>query len=158
MLSPRTVNKYAEHVKQVVESLKSPNGEPVHNRKWNAEIMDLPIVEHAEQKRPSLKASTISELINKSSGQEQALYVLLAATGMRISEALAVERRHFSNHGRSITVEQQVEKDSTRIVKHLKTGSAYYAPSAATTEMVEAILKDKKKILPWLLPHCDWAE
>jgi malate dehydrogenase len=34
------------------------------------------------------------------------------------------------------------------IVKHLKTGSAYYAPSAATVEMVEAILKDKKKILP----------
>jgi malate dehydrogenase len=34
------------------------------------------------------------------------------------------------------------------IVKHLKTGSAYYAPSAAVTEMVEAILKDKKKILP----------
>jgi malate dehydrogenase len=34
------------------------------------------------------------------------------------------------------------------IVKYLKTGSAYYAPSSATAEMVEAILKDKKKILP----------
>ncbi len=34
------------------------------------------------------------------------------------------------------------------IVKYLKTGSAYYAPSAATVEMVEAILKDKKKVLP----------
>jgi malate dehydrogenase len=33
-------------------------------------------------------------------------------------------------------------------VKYLKTGSAYYAPSAAVAEMVEAILKDKKKILP----------
>src|SRR5512142_315902 len=34
------------------------------------------------------------------------------------------------------------------IVNYLKTGSAYYAPSAAAVEMVEAILKDKKKILP----------
>ena len=34
------------------------------------------------------------------------------------------------------------------IVALLKTGSAYYAPSAATLEMVEAILLDKKKILP----------
>jgi malate dehydrogenase len=34
------------------------------------------------------------------------------------------------------------------IVKLLKTGSAYYAPAASTAEMVEAILKDKKKILP----------
>ena len=33
-------------------------------------------------------------------------------------------------------------------MKYLKTGSAYYAPSAAAVEMVEAILKDKKKILP----------
>lgn len=34
------------------------------------------------------------------------------------------------------------------IVSLLKTGSAYYAPSSATVEMVEAIIKDKKKILP----------
>jgi integrase len=123
-LKPRTVNKYIEHVKQVVESLKGPNGEPIHNRKWDAETMDLPVVEHAEQKRPSLKASTVSELITASSGQEQALYVLLAATGMRVSEALAVETRHFTNNGLTITVEQQVEKDSARVVKYLKTAAA----------------------------------
>ena len=34
------------------------------------------------------------------------------------------------------------------IVKYLKTGSAYYAPSAAAVEMVESILRDKKKVLP----------
>src|SRR2546422_9252926 len=34
------------------------------------------------------------------------------------------------------------------IVNFLKSGSAYYAPGASTVEMVEAILKDKKKILP----------
>ena len=34
------------------------------------------------------------------------------------------------------------------IVNYLKTGSAYYAPAAAAVEMVEAILRDKKKILP----------
>jgi len=123
-LTPRTVNKYIEYVKQAVESLKGPNGEPVHNRKWNAETMDLPIVEFAGQKRPSLKAKAISELIAGSCDQEQALYVLLGASGMRISEALAVEPRHFINEGRTIKVEQQVEKDSPRIVKYLKTAAA----------------------------------
>ena len=34
------------------------------------------------------------------------------------------------------------------IVSLLKTGSAYYAPAAAITEMVESILKDQKKTLP----------
>jgi integrase len=123
-LSPRTVNKYIEYVKQVVESLKAPNGEPVYNRKWNAETMDLPIVEYSEQKRPSLKAKAISEFISDSCGQEQALYVLIAATGMRISETLAVETGHFINGGRTIKVEQQVEKDSPQIVKYLKTAAA----------------------------------
>jgi malate dehydrogenase len=39
------------------------------------------------------------------------------------------------------------------IVKHLKTGSAYYAPSAAAVEMVESIVRDQKRVLPcaaWL--------
>jgi len=39
------------------------------------------------------------------------------------------------------------------IVKHLKTGSAYYAPSSGAVQMVEAIVKDQKRILPcsaWL--------
>jgi len=86
--------------------------------------MDLPIVKPKDQKRPTLKASAVSALISTSSGQEQALYVLLAATGMRISEALAIESRHFINDGRTIRVEQQVAKDSPRIVKYLKTEAA----------------------------------
>jgi malate dehydrogenase len=43
---------------------------------------------------------------------------------------------------------QRTRNGGAEIVKHLKTGSAYYAPSAATVEMVESILKDKKKVLP----------
>lgn len=42
----------------------------------------------------------------------------------------------------------RTRKGGGEIVALLKTGSAYYAPSAAVVEMVEAILKDKKKILP----------
>ena len=43
---------------------------------------------------------------------------------------------------------QRTRDGGAEIVKYLKTGSAYYAPAAAIAEMVEAILKDKKKILP----------
>jgi malate dehydrogenase len=43
---------------------------------------------------------------------------------------------------------ERTRKGGGEIVNLLKTGSAYYAPSAAITDMVEAILKDKKKILP----------
>jgi integrase len=123
-LSPRTISKYVEFVQQIVASFKCTNGEPVHKRVWDAETMDLPVAKQSEQKRPSLKADSISKLIHGSSGQEQALYLLLAATGMRISEALALETKHFINNGRTIIVEQQVEKDVPRIVRHLKTDAA----------------------------------
>lgn len=49
------------------------------------------------------------------------------------------------------TIQQLVtrtQNGGAEIVRHLKTGSAYYAPSAATIEMVESILKDQKKVLP----------
>ena len=50
-------------------------------------------------------------------------------------------------------VVQRTRDGGAEIVKHLKTGSAYYAPSAAAVQMVEAIVLDKKRILPcaaWL--------
>jgi malate dehydrogenase len=49
------------------------------------------------------------------------------------------------------TIDQLVQRardGGAEIVKYLKTGSAYYAPSSAAVEMAESILKDKKKVLP----------
>ena len=43
---------------------------------------------------------------------------------------------------------QRTRDGGAEIVKLLKTGSAFYAPSAGVTEMVQSILKDQKKILP----------
>jgi malate dehydrogenase len=43
---------------------------------------------------------------------------------------------------------ERTRKGGAEIVNLLKTGSAYYAPSAAVAEMVDAIVLDKKKILP----------
>lgn len=51
-------------------------------------------------------------------------------------------------HDRLQQIVQRTRDGGAEIVKLLKTGSAYYAPSAASVEMVEAILRDKKKILP----------
>jgi malate dehydrogenase len=48
---------------------------------------------------------------------------------------------------------QRARTGGAEIVKHLKTGSAYYAPSAAAVQMCEAIVYDQKRILPcaaWL--------
>ena len=60
--------------------------------------------------------------------------------GIPITELIEPERLE--------QIVQRTRDGGAEIVKYLQAGSAYYAPSAAVTEMVEAILKDKKKILP----------
>jgi malate dehydrogenase len=60
--------------------------------------------------------------------------------GIPITELLPPERIQ--------ALVQRTRDGGAEIVGLLKTGSAYYAPAASTVEMVEAILKDKKKILP----------
>jgi len=46
------------------------------------------------------------------------------------------------------SIVQRTRDGGAEVVKHLKTGSAYYAPSAAAAEMVDAILLDQKRVLP----------
>jgi len=60
--------------------------------------------------------------------------------GVPVTEFLPLDR-----------IEALVERTRTggsEIVRFLKTASAFYAPASATVEMVEAVLKDKKRILP----------
>jgi len=48
----------------------------------------------------------------------------------------------------------RARKGGAEIVGLLKTGSAYYAPAAACAQMAEAIIKDKKRVIP-CAAYCD---
>jgi malate dehydrogenase len=66
-------------------------------------------------------------------------------SGIPVTQLLDAERLE--------KIVDRARNGGAEIVAHLKTGSAYYAPSAAAVQMVEAIVKDKKRILPcaaWL--------
>lgn len=60
--------------------------------------------------------------------------------GVPLSECLPKDRLE--------AIVKRTRDGGAEIVKLLKTGSAFYAPSAAIVEMAESILRDKKKILP----------
>jgi len=60
--------------------------------------------------------------------------------GIPITELLTQDRIE--------AIVERTRNGGAEIVKLLKTGSAYYAPSSAAVEMAEAIIKDNKKILP----------
>src|ERR687884_515084 len=60
---------------------------------------------------------------------------------------------HLIDRAKLDGIVDRTRNGGAEIVKHLKTGSAYYAPSAGAVEMAEAIVKDNKRILPcsaWL--------
>ena len=69
-----------------------------------------------------------------------------SVAGIPLTELLSAEKIE--------AIVQRTRNGGAEIVSLLKTGSAYYAPSAAAVQMAEAILKDKKRILP-CAAYCD---
>ncbi len=69
-----------------------------------------------------------------------------SAGGIPITQLVAPQRLE--------EIVKRARSGGAEIVGLLKTGSAYYAPAAATVQMAEAIIKDKKRILPCAV-YCD---
>jgi len=66
----------------------------------------------------------------------------------RLSSVSGIPLEDLIPADRLAAIVDRTRNGGAEIVKYLKTGSAYYAPSAAAVEMTESILKDKKKVLP----------
>jgi malate dehydrogenase len=66
--------------------------------------------------------------------------------GIPVSQLISAERLH--------AIVERTRSGGAEIVNLLKTGSAYYAPAAATAQMVEAIVRDKKRLIP-CAAYCD---
>jgi integrase len=119
-LAAKTIGTYIVMAKQIVESLADDDGQPIVPRKWDNDRIDLPIVNKREQRRVSLTAIQIETLIAVCEEEwERVLYILACASGLRISEALALDREHLSDDCSVIYVRQQVK--ANKIVACLKT-------------------------------------
>lgn len=99
----------------------------------------------------------IAEALNVSVEDIQAL--VLGGHGdsmvplVRYTTIAGVPLSEFMDAGTIEKIVKRTREGGIEIVNYLKTGSAYYAPSAAAVEMVEAIVKNKNRILPcaaWL--------
>src|SRR3954470_7856677 len=63
-----------------------------------------------------------------------------SVAGIPVTELIAADRL--------AAIVQRTRDGGAEVVKHLKTGSAFYAPSAAVAEMVDSIVRDQKRVLP----------
>jgi integrase len=89
-LSPKTIAELVSTVKQIVTSLVDEStGEPLLKREWSARFIDCPTI--ANQKQPCATREDVERCLKESSSdQEKVLYAVLAGSGLRIAEALAI--------------------------------------------------------------------
>jgi integrase len=104
--APKTMLNYLQVVKAVVGSLLTDDGEPVFPRKWNHEFIDLPLVK--DQHTPTLTAAEIEQIVSLARSWYGVLFCLLAGTGMRIGETLALEIADLSSDASTIHVRQNL--------------------------------------------------
>jgi integrase len=117
-LSPKSMDTYVNMAKEIVESLLHEDGEPVYARKWNNDVIGLPVVKKREQRRPKLMKEGVTAVIAISDTPwERMLYILCPAGGMRIGEVLALDMTCTSRRttGSSRCADKSREAKSFRI-------------------------------------------
>ena len=115
-LSPKTIQNYVQVVKMVVASAVNEDGEQLYPRQWNHDFIDMPVVKN--QKRPTFTSDEVTRLVAASEGKYRVLFALLAGTGMRIGEALALDVKDF--HDNMLTVRKSAWQ---KVIKGTKTDS-----------------------------------
>jgi integrase len=92
-LSPATINLAVWLMKKVVGSATDSRGNRLFTPGWNNDFIRLPRVNPKAQKAPITTSQTLQEAITATKGEVKVLVALLAGTGLRIGEALAIGMR-----------------------------------------------------------------
>jgi integrase len=108
-LSNKTIVSYFQVLQSVIASVVNGEGEQVHPRTWDSHFIGLPVVNPKKQNRPTRTAKEIEMIIAASWNRYQVLYSLLAGSGLRIGEALALKiDQHISDKCSTIHVRQSL--------------------------------------------------
>jgi integrase len=96
----------------------SSEGEQLHPRNWNFHFIGLPVIDEKKQRKPSLTASEVEQILARAKGRCRVLFALLAGTGLRIGEALGLKiGDHLSGDFSTIRVRQSVWRGSVQTPK-----------------------------------------
>lgn len=107
-LSAKTIVNYAQVPKMVVASVVTADGEQVYPRKWNHDFVGLPIIDRNKQHRPTVTEAEVGDITNHAAYRFAVLFALLAGTGLRAGEALALKPTDFSLDFRVLRVTRSI--------------------------------------------------
>ena len=107
-LAPKTIVNVVTVVKFVVASAVDEEGDQIHPRIWNHEFIQLPLIIKEKQNRPTINEAEISAMLTTLKGRDAVLVALVAGTGLRIGEALAIRTDDFDPLCRLLQVRRSV--------------------------------------------------
>lgn len=107
-LAPKTIVNVVTVVKFVVASAVDEEGDQIHPRAWNHEFIQLPLVIKENQNRPTITQDEIIELLSSLRERDAVLVALVAGTGLRIGEALAVRTDDFHTDYRVLHIQRSI--------------------------------------------------
>ena len=116
-LSAKTICSYVAVVKMVVASAVNEEGETLYPRTWNDDFIGLPIVKKSEQVHQTITTDGVVDVILRSQQRERVLFALLAGTGLRIGEALALKHTDFDGGFRVLRVNRSLWKGKEQTPK-----------------------------------------
>ncbi len=107
-LAPKTIVNYTQVVKLVVASAVNDEGDQIYPRTWNHNFIGLPIVQRDKQHRPTVTETELETILAGVKKRYRVLFALLAGTGLRIGEALALKPTDFGPDCRILHVRRSV--------------------------------------------------
>ena len=108
-LSAKTIVNYVQVVKLVVASAVNDEGEQIYPRTWNHDFIQLPMVRKDKQYRPTVTDAELATILSNTKKRKHVmLFSLLAATGLRVGEALALRSTDFGPDCRVLHVRRSV--------------------------------------------------
>jgi integrase len=107
-LSAKTIVNYVQVVKLVVASVVDQEGEQIYPRKWNHDFIQLPVVCKEKQHRPTVTEADLGAILPGVKTKYAVLFALLAGTGLRIGEALALCQTDFGPDCRVLYVRRSI--------------------------------------------------
>lgn len=99
-LADSTIIGISNLVKQILSSALSHRGDQLYPVVWNNDFLDLPILDPRNQKTPTASREELEGIIGRGEGRFKSMYAILAGTGMRIGEALALQAPMRADDGK----------------------------------------------------------
>ena len=135
-LSAKTIVNYVQVAKLVVASAVNEEGDQIYPRNWNHDFIQLPVVRKDKQHRPTVTEVDLAAILSNVKKRKYAmLFAILAGTGLRIGEALALRSTDFGPDCRVLHVRRSLWRRQEQEPKTANALRVVDIPEVLATEL-----------------------